>query len=163
MNKQLKASFMISLMLITIVSAVFNVNAVSVNTTKNSKKECIECQSVNSNILFRVKFLFIKLEIIINIILLKVGNLPTIKVNYQEKYNIINFDKTNEAFCNILMKIGIKIEELYKKFPEGTIIYPILVLMMLQIILLWNKYCDESFINYDPSLIGLLQKNHMIF
>jgi len=92
MNKQLKASFMISLMLITIVSAVFNVNAVSVNTTKNSKKECIECQSVNSNILFRVKFLFIKLEIIINIILLKVGNLPTIKVNYQEKYNIINFD-----------------------------------------------------------------------
>ena len=55
---------------------------------------------------------------------------------------IINSDKTDDIFCNILMKIGIKIEELYKQFPEGTLIYPILVLMMLQIILLWNKYCD---------------------
>lgn len=80
-------------------------------------------------------------------------NIPSSRIHLTEKIlnrleknklfsNIINYDKTNDKFCNFLMNIGIKLEELYKQFPEGTIIYPILVLMMLQIILLWNKFCN---------------------
>lgn len=75
--------------------------------------------------------------------------------------NVIYADGSNEIFCEILKRIGIFIEELYKNFPEGTLIYPILILMMLPIILLWNNYCDEFFISYDLSLIGIQQKNLM--
>ena len=45
MNKQIKASFMISLMLITIAPAVFNVNAISNTTISDSEEDCIECKS----------------------------------------------------------------------------------------------------------------------
>ncbi len=67
---------------------------------------------------------------------------------------VIITDSNGEVFCEILLRMGIFLEELYKFFPEGTIIYPILVLMMLPVILLWNKYCDEFSISYDLSLTG---------
>jgi hypothetical protein len=77
--------------------------------------------------------------------------------------NVINADGNNEIFCEILKRIGIFIEELGKKFPEGTVIYPILVLMMFPWVILWNKYCYEFFVSYDLSLTRIQQENHMIF
>lgn len=85
---------------------------------------------------------------------------PLINANTLKAFNNKNNSKvifTNgnkEILCETLKRIGIFIEELYKNFPEGTIIYPILVLMMLPVILLWNKYCDEFYILYDLSLTG---------
>ena len=51
--------------------------------------------------------------------------------------------QNNELLCGVLKRVGIFLENLGNKIPEGTIPYSLIVLMMLKIILLWNKYCDE--------------------
>jgi hypothetical protein len=80
----------------------------------------------------------------------------------QKTLDVIYDDGDNVIICEILKTLGIFLEELYKNFPEGTIIYPFLVIMMLPVILLWNNFCDEFVISYDLSLTGNLQINHII-
>ncbi|UCF49628.1 MAG: hypothetical protein JSU91_07720 [Thermoplasmatales archaeon] len=80
----------------------------------------------------------------------------------QKTSDVVYNDGDKVIICEILKRLGIFLEELYKNFPEGTIIYPFLVIMMLPVILLWNNFCDEYVISYDLSLTGNLQINHNI-
>ena len=74
------------------------------------------------------------------------------EISIDNNSNIIFKEESNEFLCEMLKRIGIFIEELYKYFPEGTLIYPILLFMMLPVILLWNRFCDEYSISFDLSL-----------
>ena len=80
----------------------------------------------------------------------------------QKTSDVFYNDGDGGIFCEILKRLGIFLEELYKIFPEGTIVYPFLVIMMLPVILLWNNYCDEYVISYDLSLTGNFKINQII-
>ena len=155
MNKKiLIASIFISIMLLVPMTSVVGVSDI---------EEICDCQVLSKRYIVRTERLLSKLEVYINIIWLKFGYIPEIAEECNKILDTIYPDGLNEIFCEILKRIGILIEELRKIFPEGTIIYPILVLMMFPIILLWNEYCDEFFISYDLSLIWFQHKNHMTY
>jgi len=98
-------------------------------------------------------FLGIIISPVINASTLKTINNKSINNNS----NIIFNEESNKFLCEILMRIGIFIEELYKYFPQGTLMYPILLFMLLPVILLWNRFCDEFTLSYDLSLTGNFQ------
>lgn len=51
-------------------------------------------------------------------------------------------DGLRDKFCDILMRIGINIEELGKKVKPFGFVFFLLELIMIPIVILWNMYCD---------------------
>jgi hypothetical protein len=48
----------------------------------------------------------------------------------------------NDIFCNLLMRIGILIEEIGKKVKPFGLVFSILELIIIPIVILWNMFCD---------------------
>ena len=117
-------------------------NEISTNIVSDVDEDCLDCQPVNRVELLKVKLLLIRIEAFTNIILSRFGHIPEVKEKCEEILDIINSEGLNDIICNILMRIGIFLEELGKKFPEGTIINPILAIIMFPVIILWNMYCE---------------------
>ena len=115
---------------------------ISTNIVSDVDEDCLDCQPVNRVELLKVKLLLIRIEAFTNIILSRFGHIPEVKEKCEEILDIINSEGLNDIICNILMRIGIFLEELGKKFPEGTIINPILAIIMFPVIILWNMYCE---------------------
>jgi hypothetical protein len=51
-------------------------------------------------------------------------------------------DGLGDKFCDILMRIGINIEELGKKVKPFGFVFFLLELIMIPIVILWNMFCD---------------------
>ena len=127
-----------------LIACVFSfiILLVPITSSVGLSEDC-DCKKNNSSNIINEEKILEKIVIYINIILLRYRHLPEVKEICDKISADINSYGINDIFCNILMRIGIQLEELYKIFPEGTLLYPFLLMIMFPIILLWNKYCDD--------------------
>jgi len=125
-----------------------NVKASPISTVRTSRtidgesKDC-NCQDVSRDNLAKAEKLLARLEVYINLILSRYRHISEVAEKCQEILDIINSDGVRDIFCYVLMRIGIRIEELGKKVQDCRFIYFMLELIMIPIVILWNMYCDE--------------------
>jgi hypothetical protein len=123
------------------VSSAIRVDNKPLILENQNEKDC-GCNEVSDSDLIREERLLYSVDSYINIIQLINRNNSEIVENCNELLTIISIDGNDGLFCDILMRIGIFIEELAEKIDIGTIMFFILELMMLPIILLWNEFCE---------------------
>jgi len=103
-------------------------NEVFIPVTSSSEDDCLECQEVNNVELLKVKLLLLRLEIVTNIILSKLGDIPEIKDKCEKLLDIIHSTPmlgNNVIICNLLFFLLLRmyirfriIDELYFYFEE---------------------------------------------
>ena len=132
MNKKiLIASIFATLMLLVPMTSVIGVSDV--------EDDC-GCQVVNRYDLFRVKLLLVRLEVYINIILLRFGYIPEVAEKCQEILDVINSNRQLDypIICDMLEPIWNKFQDivdicfnLRDKYEDNPIIYYIIELIIL--------------------------------
>jgi len=128
MNKKiLIASLFATLMLLVPMTSVVGVSDV--------EEDC-GCEVVSSSNLVRVKLLLARLEVYINIILLRFGYIPEVAEKCQEILDVINSNRQLdfpiicdllEPIYNQLENIAPIIQDLMLKYEDNPIIYNILL------------------------------------
>ena len=129
MNKKLLiASLFATLMLLVPMTSVVGVSDV--------EEDC-GCQVISSHNLVRAERLLARLEVYINIILLRFGYIPEVAEKSEEILDIINSDGIGEVFCNTFWIVIVYIGELSNQFPPSSLIRLMIILATNS---LWRIY-----------------------